>query len=117
MTAASHHSMLASIGVGVFVLWRLYSRVRRMIGRQKLSNVRPWITTIVLPVLFGLMLISSLAHPINALGLLAGAGCGTALGVYGLRLTKFEQTPECLFYTPSAQLDIALSLLFLGRLS
>jgi hypothetical protein len=36
--------------------------------------------------------------------------------VYGLRLTKFEQTAQGLFYTPNAHLGIALSLLFIGRL-
>ena len=117
MAATPHPSLLVSVGVGALILWRVYSRVRRMIGRQKLSNVRPWITAVVFPVLLGLLLLSSLAHPINALGLLAGAGCGAALGVYGLRLTKFEQTTEGLFYTPSAHLGIALSLLFLGRLA
>ena len=117
MTAAPHPSFLVSIGVGALILWRVYFRVRRMIGRQKLSNIRPWMTALVFPALFGLLLLGSLAHPINALGLLVGAGCGTALGVYGLRLTKFEQTPEGLFYTPSAHLGIALSLLFLGRLA
>jgi len=33
-----------------------------------------------------------------------------------LRLTRFEPTPEGLFYTPNAYLGIALSLLFFGRL-
>ena len=117
MAAAPHPSLLVSAGVGVLMLWRVYSRVRRMMGRQRLSSVRPWITAVVFPVLLAMLLLSSLAHPINALGLLAGAGCGAALGVYGLRLTKFEQTTEGLFYTPSAHLGIALSLLFLGRLA
>ena len=32
-------------------------------------------------------------------------------------LTKFERTTEGFFYTPSAHLGIALSLLFVGRLA
>jgi len=39
-----------------------------------------------------------------------------ALGVYGLRLTTFEPSPEGLFYTPNAHLGIALSLLLIARL-
>ena len=38
------------------------------------------------------------------------------LGIYGLKLTKFEKTEEGLFYTPNAHLGIALSLLLVGRL-
>ena len=115
MAVAPHPSLLVSASVGALILWRMYSRIRRMVGRQKLSNIRPWVTIVAFPVLLGLLLLSSIAHPDNALALLAGAGCGVALGVYGLRLTKFEKTEQGLFYTPSAHLGIALSLLFFGR--
>jgi hypothetical protein len=117
MTAVPHPSLFVSVGVGALVLWRVYSRVRRMIGRQKLSKIRPWFTVVVFPLLVGLLLLGSLAHPLSARALVAGVGCGAALGVYGLRLTKFEPTPQGLFYTPNAHLGIALSLLFLGRLA
>jgi hypothetical protein len=58
-----------------------------------------------------------MAQPLNAVALVVGAACGIALGVLGLRLTKFEQTTEGLFYTPSAHLGIALSLLLFGRVA
>lgn len=48
---------------------------------------------------------------------MVGVALGTGLGVYGLRLTKFEQTPRGLFYTPNAHLGVALSLLFVGRIA
>lgn len=38
------------------------------------------------------------------------------LAVYGLRQTRFEPTPQGLFYTPNAHLGIALSVLFVGRI-
>ena len=38
-------------------------------------------------------------------------------GVLGLRLTRFEATPEGLFYTPSAHLGIALSTLLVCRIA
>ena len=41
---------------------------------------------------------------------------GSLLGVYGLCQTRFESTPQGLFYTPQAHLGIALSLLLIGRL-
>ena len=47
---------------------------------------------------------------------MVGVVGGAALGRLGLRLTRFEQTPLGLFYTPNAHLGVALSLLFLGRL-
>src|ERR1700741_597436 len=117
MTAVPHPSLLVYVGVGALVVWRMYSRMRRVIGRQHLSNNRPWITIVVFTLLFGLLMFSSLAQPMSAVALLAGAACGAALGVLGLRLTKFEQTAEGLFYTPSPHLGIALSLLLFGRVA
>ena len=87
-----------------------------MIGRQQLTNVRPWITVVVFPLLFALLMFGSHAHAMNELALVVGAAFGAGLGLYGLRLTKFEKTAEGLFYTPSAHLGIALSMLFFGRL-
>lgn len=48
--------------------------------------------------------------------LAGGLVLGVGLGVLGNRLTKFENTPQGLFYTPNAHLGIALSLLLVGRL-
>jgi hypothetical protein len=112
-----HPSLLVYVGVGALVVWRMYSRTRRVIGRQQLSNNRPWITIVLFTLLLGLLLFTSLAQPMNAAALLVGLACGTALGVLGIRLTKFEQTPEGLFYTPSAHLGIALSALLFGRVA
>jgi hypothetical protein len=117
MAIAVPPSSIIWIGVGALFAWRLYSRVRRSIGRQKLSAVRPWITVTVFPLLILMLLASTLNHPQNALALFAGIVVGAGLGFYGLRLTRFEQTPEGLYYTPNAHLGIALSLLLIGGLA
>ncbi len=109
-------TLLLPVGVAALVGWRLYSRIKRMVGRQRLSKVRPWVTLCVFPLLVVLLLLGSLSHPYVALALVAGVVVGAALGLYGLRLTKFEQTPLGLFYTPSAHLGIALSLLLIARI-
>jgi hypothetical protein len=117
MTAVPHPSLFVYVGVGALVVWRMYSRMRRVIGRQHLSGNRPWVTIVFFTLLFGLLLFTSLAQPMNAVALFGGGAVGVGLGVLGLRLTKFEQTTEGLFYTPSAHLGIALSLLLFGRVA
>ncbi len=102
--------------VVALVAWRLYARMRRMIGRQRLSTVRPWLTIVLFPLIVALVLTGSLLHPMTAVAVLAGAAIGIALGLLGTRLTKFEATPAGLFYTPNAHLGIALSLLLVLRL-
>jgi hypothetical protein len=115
MQAVQPHSLLVPILLGAFIVWRFYSRIRRMVMRQKLSKVRPWITVCVFPILLIVFAVSSLAHPLSLLGLVGGVAVGVGLGLYGLRLTKFETTSEGMFYTPNAHLGIALSALLIGR--
>jgi hypothetical protein len=38
------------------------------------------------------------------------------LAIWGLRLTRFEATPQGFFYTPNAHIGIALSSLFAARI-
>ena len=110
-----HPSLLVSILLGAFILWRFYSRIRRMVVRQKLSKVRPWITVCVFPLLLVLFAALSISHEADLVALFGGAAVGIGLGLYGTRLTKFENTPEGMYYTPNAHLGIALSTLLIAR--
>lgn len=115
MAVPDSSSILLTVAIGVFIGWRVYSRARRMVGRQELSRVRPWITVMAFSILALLLLLNSLTQLGNALALITGMVVGTALGLLGLRLTTFENTSVGHFYTPNAHLGIALSLLMLGR--
>src|SRR5438046_6119107 len=88
------------------VVWRMYSRFRRLVGRQRLSRIRPWITVTVFPLL--VLLIAWVAHfNVERLAwLAAGLVLGTLCALYALRLTRFEATTQGLFYTPNAHLGI-----------
>ena len=114
---AAHPSLFASIGVIALVLWRVYARIRRVIGRQTLKRRRVMIPVIVLPIALVVLLLASISNPLSAVSLCVGATIGSLLGVYGLRLTRFEVTEAGYFYTPNAHLGVALSLLFAGRLA
>jgi hypothetical protein len=115
MAAPFNPSLLVPLGVGALFLWRTYSRIRRMVGRQRLSAVRPWITVFVFLLLVVLLGGVSLARPEPLLGLGGGLAIGIGLAFYSLRKTRFENTAQGLFYTPSAHVGIAVSLLFVGR--
>jgi hypothetical protein len=95
--------------------WRVYRRMQRMLGRQRLSRVRAGLTLAIFPVLIGLLAFASHAHPAGLAGLAGGLAVGGVLAVYGLRLTRFEESADGVFYTPSAHLGVALSLLLAGR--
>jgi hypothetical protein len=109
-------STIALLVLLPLLAWRVYSRFRRMVGRQRLSRVRPWITLTLFPALIALLAFAARAHAERLWWLAGGLIIGSLLAVYGLRLTRFEPTPQGLFYTPSVHLGIALSLLFVGRI-
>ncbi len=116
MTPQATHALLTAAIIAL-IAWRLYSRVRRTIGRQRLSRVRPWITIAIFPLMLVLLAFASRTQPLVEGGLVAGAVAGIALGILGLRLTRFEVTGEGMFYTPSAHLGVALSTLLVCRIA
>jgi hypothetical protein len=117
MTPNTHIPLLATAGIIALVAWRIYTRVRRLVGRQRLSRFRPWVSVILFPLLILFLLLGSVAYPVVALAELAGVAIGIALGIYGLRSTSFENTQAGLYYTPNAHIGIALSLLIVGRVA
>ena len=114
MTPTLHAPVIVLLGLVALVAWRMYSRIRRLIGRQRLSRPRLWISVCSFPAL--VLLLAFLSFNLYAIAaLVAGVVVGAALGAYGLRLTKFEKAADGFFYTPSAHIGVALSLLFAGR--
>jgi len=107
--------VLPILAVGVLLMWRIYRRVRRMVGRQRLSRVRPWLSVTLFPLLVLLLALAALAHPQNLWVLAAAVTVGVGLGVYSLRHTRFESGADGLFYTPHAPIGIALSMLLVAR--
>ncbi|HEV8444619.1 MAG TPA: hypothetical protein VGQ27_14130 [Steroidobacteraceae bacterium] len=100
------------------VIWRGYSRIKRNIGRQALSKARTYFTMTLFPLLVALFAWRALSHarPELLYALVGGIVGGIVLGYYGNKHTKFESTPDGLFYTPNAHIGIALSVLFFGRM-
>jgi hypothetical protein len=115
MTPQQTHVLVTILFVAL-IAWRMHARIRRLIGRQKLSPGRPWINVVLFPVLVGFLALGSHLHPPAAASLAGGIALGIALGVYGLRLTRFEVTTEGLYYTPSAHIGVALSVLVVARI-
>ncbi len=99
------------------VAWRIYARVRRNIGRQAFHPGRMTGAIVVFSVITVLMGLGALRHP-AALGALGGGlALSVPLALFGLKVTKFETTPEGKFYTPHTGLGVALTVLFLGRMA
>jgi membrane protein CcdC involved in cytochrome C biogenesis len=108
--------LLVTVAIFALIAWRMYARIRRAIGRQRLSVKRVWVRIVLFPLAIALLAFSAATH-LEVLGYLAcGIAAGVGLGVLGLRLTKYEVTGEGLYYTPSAHLGVALSTLLVARI-
>ena len=116
MASPSAVQPLVFVGVGLLVAWRLYSRIRRLVGRQPYRPVRSWIQAVLFGVLLVSLLVGTWRHPLASLSELAGVALGLGLALWGLKLTVFEKTGAGCFYTPNLHLGIALSLVFTGRI-
>lgn len=103
----------------VFIGWRLYRRMRRLVGRQASRTWRHAVSAAFFPLILALLAAGAWLshHEDTMLALGGGVAAGVALGVWGIRLTRFEKTDEGWFYTPNARIGIALMVLLACRIA
>jgi hypothetical protein len=116
--AAPQSATLTVIALLPLIGWSLYRRVRRMLGRQRLSRVRPWLTVTLFPLLLAMTaFVPPHPQPLRLVWLAAGLVLGAVAAVYGLKRTSFDAAPDGLFYTPHARLGLAISALIVLRVA
>jgi hypothetical protein len=101
----------------ILIAWRLYVRIKRMVGRQKSRVWRHWIASILFPLLTVMVALPAMLRPMAIGALALGLAIGVALAIFGLRTTKFETTPIAYYYTPNTHLGVGLSLLMVARIA
>jgi hypothetical protein len=107
---------LLPFAVGSVFLWQVYRRVRRHIGRQRLQPKRMMVRIAIFAVLILVFGVISALRPSLLIGFGGGLAVSVPLALIGLRLTRFETTPEGSFYTPNTYIGVALSVLLVVRL-
>lgn len=109
-------STIALLVLIPLLVWRIYSRLKRMMGRQHSQLWRHWSAVTLLPLL---ILALGLACMSNALALSClGAGIllGAWSGILAIKLTRFESTIKGFFFTPNRHLGMIVALLFIARI-
>jgi len=101
-----------------FVLWRVYSRIKRLTTRQRSKMWRHRTTLVFFPLLVLVLAVLSLqTTPIALAGLGAGLPLGLVLARIATSRTKFEQVGDEYYFTPNAPIGMLVALLFLGRMA
>ena len=97
--------------------WAVYRRLRRHFGAQPLQRGRLGARVVVFAIIGVGLLASAWLMPTLGIGGAAGLLVGAVLGVYGLHLTQFDDTPQGRTYTPNRYIGFILAALLLGRLA
>lgn len=108
--------LLNTVLIGALVLFVLYRRFRRSLGRQKLRPTSMWIRVVVLALVCVLLLLSPFRNNMTFIAAAIGMVLGIGLGFYATAHTKFETTPEGRFYTPNGYIGMGVLALLIGRL-
>ncbi|MES2739395.1 MAG: hypothetical protein V4754_00370 [Pseudomonadota bacterium] len=107
---------LALLVLMPLLVWRIYSRLKRMMGRTRSQLWRHWLMALLFPALLVWLGMASRGN-VLAVSCLAGAAiAGAWAGVLGIKLTRFETTAKGYFYTPDSRLAMTVAMLFVARL-
>lgn len=106
---------LALILLIPILVWRVYQRLKAQMARQRSIMSRHYTGLLV----FGAMLLVPAAgmgeRPLSLAALALGAAVGIALGIYGLRRTRFEETDQGYYFTPPMRMGVLVGLLLVAR--
>ena len=115
----SYGGIAFTVLLAALVAFLAYRRVRRTIGRQRVTP-RRFVLRAGLLVLAGCLVFAALLAAFDLLELgevFVGLGLGVALGLYGLRRTSFEVGEDGVYYVPNPYLGVIISALLIGRIA
>ena len=99
----------------IFILNRVYRRLRRNFGWQPLNSRRLQVSTVIMTVLGFVLLISGSSHISSLISDIAGTALGIVLATCSAAMTRFERREGQLHYMPNLWIGMIVTLLFLVR--
>jgi hypothetical protein len=106
---------LALIALVPLLVWRIYSRLKNQMTRQRSIVSRHYTGLIVFAAMILVPGTELGDRPFQLAALAAGAIAGIALGSYGFRRTRFEDTPEGYFFTPPSRMGVLVAMVLVAR--
>jgi len=104
--------------IAPLVLWRMYSRFKRLTSRQQSKTWRHRSTLVFFPLLVLALAAGAFASgPVTLIALAAGLPLGLILARIAIAKTRFEQAGDAFYFTPNAPIGMLIGLLFIGRMA
>jgi len=111
------NAQLVPVILAPLLVWRLYSRFKRSVGRQKLRPKRTMFSIGIMALALVLIAFSMIHIGAALWPLFVGLIAGVGIGLIGCKLTQFEILDGEKSYTPNAYLGIAVSMLLVARMT
>jgi len=123
LSTAKNHCMNSSLTITTVALlvltpvlvWRVYARLKTQMQRQRSILTRHYTGIFVFLAMILVPASEVLGKPMSLAALAVGTAAGIAYGIWGLKLTRFEETDEGYYFTPNARLGIVIAMLFAAR--
>jgi hypothetical protein len=106
---------LALIALLPVLVWRIYQRLKTQMTRQRSILSRHYTGLLVFAAIVLVPVTELGDRPFSLAALALGAIGGIALGSYGLRRTRFEDTSEGYFFTPPSRTGVLVAMLLVAR--
>ncbi|WP_432381296.1 hypothetical protein [Duganella sp. P38] len=97
-------------------VWRIYSRLKVVLGRTRSELWRHYATLAVMVVMLLAVAIQNLGNWVALAALLAGAVVGGLLGRLSMKKSRLENRADGFFYTQDRKLGLLVIMLFISRL-
>jgi hypothetical protein len=106
---------LALLVLTPLLVWRIYSRLRTRMARQRSIVSRHYTGLGVFAAMVVVPLSELADKPLPLAALAIGTALGVSYGIWGLRLTRYEDTDQGYFFTPNARLGIVMAMILVAR--
>jgi hypothetical protein len=107
---------IVTIILSIFILYRIFLRVRRNIGWQQLNPGKMQVLIAIFFIIGLIFLILGAFHPISLVSDAAGILIGAIIAYYGADMTRFDKRDGHYYYRPNAWIGSLVTAIFLGRL-
>ncbi|WP_229425419.1 MULTISPECIES: hypothetical protein [unclassified Massilia] len=108
-------STLALLLLTPILVWRVYTRLKTQMSRQRSIVSRHYTGVLVFAAMILVSLSKVLTLPYELGALAAGTALGVFWGVFALRRTVFEDTEGGYFFTPPMRLGILMAMILVAR--
>jgi hypothetical protein len=105
---------IALLVLAPLLVWRVYRRLQQYLGRQRSIMSRHYVGVMVFTGIVLIIAAQVSYSPVLLAWLGLGTAAGVAWGIYGLRLTRFEDSTQ--YFTPNKRIGMAVAMVFFARL-